>query len=101
MAAAPGGVLAVVCASQPGTGDQLKSSAVSTNGGLTWVVHTGCLLRAGCQDQLYAGYLGQIAAVSARTLYLAGDRTSLLATTDGGERWRSVQPLIGDGSAGS
>ena len=47
------------------------------------------------------GYLGQIAAVSAGTVFLVGDRSSLLVSTDGGASWRAVRPLIGDTSGGT
>lgn len=101
VAQAPDGALVAVCAGQPGAGSQLKTTAISVNGGVSWTMHVGCLVRPGCQNPLYNGYLAQIAATSARTAYLVGGRSSLLVTTDGGRRWRAVAPAVGDGSAGS
>lgn len=104
LAAAPGGSLLAVCAGQPGAGNQAKSAGRSTDGGRSWTVHTPCppsrfLCRRGMP--LDSGYLGQIAAVSAGTGFLVGGRSSLLVTTDGGSRWRTVQPLIGDSGGGT
>jgi photosystem II stability/assembly factor-like uncharacterized protein len=56
---------------------------------------------AGPTSPLDFGYLGQIAAVSAGTAFLVGDRSSLLVTTDGGAHWRAVRPLIGDTGGGT
>jgi len=47
------------------------------------------------------GYLAQIAAVSPRTVFLVGGRSSLLVTTDGGSHWRTVRPPLGDTSGGT
>ena len=101
MARSPGGALVGVCAGEPSAGFQAKTTVVSSNGGLTWTLHTGCQLSPGCRDPLYDGYLGQVAAISARRAYLVGYRTSLLVTTDGGRHWRAVRPFIGDPSGGS
>jgi hypothetical protein len=100
-AATADGVLAVVCAAGPSAGNQIKTTAVSSDGGLTWVLHVGCLLRPGCQDPQYYGYLGQIAVASGQTIYLVGGRSSLLVSSDDGLHWQPVQPLIGDGSDGT
>jgi hypothetical protein len=101
MARSPGGALVAVCADEPTAGFQPKTTAISRNGGRTWVVHVGCLFSPGCRNPLYDGYLGQVAAVSARIAYLVGDRSSLLVTTDGGRRWHAVPPVIGDTSGGT
>jgi photosystem II stability/assembly factor-like uncharacterized protein len=102
LSTAPGGALAAVCASEPGAGFQPKSTAVSTDGGRTWHVHVTCRVPgSGCHAVLAFGYLGQIDALSARVVYLAGDRSPLLVTTDGGRSWRVVRPQIGDGSGGT
>lgn len=42
------------------------------------------------------GYLGGITAVSPTTVFLAGDRTALEVSRDGGARWQIIRPLIGD-----
>jgi len=101
LASSPGGELIGVCAFQPTAGYQPKTTVISSNGGRTWTLHKGCLLSSGCRDPLYDGYLGQVAAVSNRTAFLVGDRSSLLVTTDGGRRWHAVQPLVGDTSGGT
>lgn len=102
LSAAPDGTLMAVCADQPTAGWQTKSAARSTDGGLTWAVHPACppphLTCRG--DALDLGYLGQIAAVTARTTYLVGGRSSLLVTRDGGIHWRPVRPVIGDSGNG-
>ncbi len=101
MARSPGGALVAVCADQPSAGFQAKTTAISSNGGRTWTLRTGCMFSPGCRDPLYDGYLGQVAAVSARTAYLVGARTPLLVTADGGRHWRAVRPAIGDPSGGT
>jgi len=101
VSAAPDGTLLAVCAGQPGMGFQAKSVGRSGDGGRSWAVYTPCLpVRPYCRP-LDFGYLGQIAAVSAGTVFLVGDRSSLLVTTDGGAHWRAVRPLIGDTSGGT
>jgi hypothetical protein len=101
LARAPGGALVGVCADEPSAGFQVKTTLVSGNGGRTWTLHAGCGFSARCRDPLYFGYLGEIAAVSARTAFLVGDRSSLLVTTDGGRHWRAVRPPVGDTSGGT
>jgi photosystem II stability/assembly factor-like uncharacterized protein len=104
LTAAPDGTLLAVCAGQPGAGFQAKSAARSTDGGGSWTVHTPCpVSHMTCRRgmPLDFGYLGQIAAVSTGTAFLAGDRSSLLVTTDGGGHWRTVRPLIGDTGGGT
>ena len=95
---APGHVLAAVCAGQPSAGTQMKTAAFSVNGGRTWDVHTTCIKDGvpSCQDPLFSGYLGQVAALSSRTAYLIGGRGALLLTTDGGRQWRRVGALGDD-----
>lgn len=95
-----GTTLAAVCAGEPSAGTQIKTTAVSANGGQHWTVHVGCLVSPGCRNPLYDGYLGGIAAVSQYRIYLVGDRSSLLVTTDSGVRWHS-ESLIGDTSGGT
>jgi photosystem II stability/assembly factor-like uncharacterized protein len=101
VARSPSGALVGVCADEPSAGFQVKTTLISSNGGRTWTLRAGCGFSLGCRDPLYFGYLGQVAAVSARTAFLVGDRSSLLATTDGGRRWHAVLPLVGDTSGGT
>lgn len=103
LSAAPGGTLLAVCAGQPTAGFQFKSAARSADGGRSWTVHVPCTpAHPGlCRVPLDNGYLGLITAVSAGTGFLAGDRSSLLVTTDGGRGWQTVRPLIGDTGGGT
>jgi len=101
MARSPGGALVGVCADEPGAGFQVKTTLISSNGGRTWTRRAGCGFRPGCRDPLYSGYLGQVAALSARTAFLVGDRSSLLVTTDGGRHWHPVRPVVGNTSGGT
>jgi photosystem II stability/assembly factor-like uncharacterized protein len=101
LSAAPDGTLLAVCAAQPTAGYQPKSVARSTDGGQSWTVRAACPPPGThCGGSLDFGYLGQIAAVSRGTAFLAGDRSSLLVTTDGAH-WRPVRPLIGDTGGGT
>jgi hypothetical protein len=95
-----GTTLAAVCADEPSAGFQAKTTAISPDGGATWTRHIGCLFRPGCKNPLYDGYLGGIDAVSQDRIYLVGDRSPLLVTTDSGVRWHA-EPLIGDTSGGT
>jgi photosystem II stability/assembly factor-like uncharacterized protein len=107
LSAAPDGTLLAVCAGEPGAGSQAKSALRSTDGGITWTVESSCPIASppstpGCAvGPLNLGYLGGIVAVSADTVFLYGDRSSLLVSHDGGALWQAVQPLIGDTSAGT
>jgi len=82
MSAAPDGELFAVCAGEPGAGQQGKTAERSLDGGRTWTRGESCGIGR-CTDALGSGYLGQVAAVDARTVYLVGDRSPLLATHDG------------------
>jgi len=104
LTAAPDGTLLAVCAGQPTAGYQEKSSGRSADGGRSWTVRTPCPPpRFACHPgvPLDLGYLAQITAASASTGFLAGDRSPLLVTTDGGRHWRTVRPVIGDSGGGT
>jgi hypothetical protein len=102
LAAAPRGVLTVVCADQPGAGLQAKSVARSVTGGRTWTVPVSCPGGGRCASpDLDEGYLGQVAAVSDRTVFLVGDRSYLLVSRDGGRLWTRVRTAGGDTSGGT
>lgn len=107
ISAAPNGTLVAVCAGPPSAGAQPKSTVRSTDGGRTWTTMTLCpgssTLTFACTTAppLGVGYLGDIDAVSADTVYLVGGRSSLLVTHDGGVSWHTLEPTIGDGSNGS
>ncbi len=98
---APGGTLFAVCAGEPGAGNQFKIAARSTNGGRSWTLH-GCPDgQTFCNDSLTGGYLGQIWAVSASTVYLVGDRSQLTVTRDGGAKWQGVSGVAANDSGGT
>jgi photosystem II stability/assembly factor-like uncharacterized protein len=99
LAVAPDGKLFVACAGEPGAGFQVKSIVASANGGRTWHPQGNCTSLS-CRP-LGAGYLGEIAAVSDRTVFLVGDRTPLLDSQNGGRTWHVDQPVIGDGGGGT
>jgi len=94
LARAPGGALAAVCAGEPSAGSQGKMITLSANGGRSWTKPAGCVLGFPCPDDavLLDGYLSEIAATSARTVYLIGSRGPLIVTSDGGRRWHPVSP---------
>ena len=100
LSAAPGGTLYAVCAGQPGAGQQGKTVARSADGGRTWTRPVSCAIGA-CPWPLGSGYLGAIDAASPRTIYLAGDRSPLLASTDGGRRWHIVKAVTAGSDAGT
>ena len=91
---APGGTLAAVCAGEPSAGSQGKMFTLSANGGRSWTKPAGCEIGYPCHGSavLPDGYLSQIAATSARTVYLIGSRGPLIVTSDGGRRWHQVSP---------
>jgi photosystem II stability/assembly factor-like uncharacterized protein len=102
LAAARRGVLTVACAGQPSAGFQPKSVARSVTGGRSWTVSVSCPGAGRCASpDLDEGYLGSVAAVSDRTVFLVGDRSSLLVTRDGGRHWTRVRTAGGDTSGGT
>jgi photosystem II stability/assembly factor-like uncharacterized protein len=100
-AVGPQGLLYVACASEPGAGSQLKSVARSADGGRTWSVHASCPRRPATCGLLSSGYLGELAAPTRHDVLLGGDRSALLASSDGGAHWKLVRPLVGDGGGGT
>jgi photosystem II stability/assembly factor-like uncharacterized protein len=101
MAVAPSGQIFVACADEPGVGMQDKSLASSDNGGRTWALHNPCAHRMGFCPPIGDGYLGQIAATSAATVFLVGPRSALLVTHNAGRSWHVVTPEIGGESGGT
>jgi len=100
VSAAPDGALFAACAGQPGAGEQGKTVERSLNGGRTWT--RGESRGIGhCGGDLGAGYLGEIAALDARTVYLVGERSSLLVTHDGGAMWGMVKAVTAGTDAGT
>lgn len=98
---APGGTLFAVCAGEPGGGQQIKVAARSATGGRTWTLH-GCPHgQLFCQITLTGGYLGQITAVSASTVYLVGGRSQLMVTRNGGATWHAVSAVTAGDAGGT
>ena len=107
LSATPDGTLFAVCAGQPSAGSSLKSVLESTNDGVTWTVMLPCpsasttsaAASLNCATSpLSSGYLGDIDAVSDSTVFLAGPRSPLLVTRDGGSTWAPAAPTIEDGA---
>ncbi len=108
LSATPDGILFAVCAGQPSAGSSLKSVLESTNQGITWTVMSPCppasaasaseSLNDCATSPLADGYLGEIDAISESTVFLAGPRSPLLVTRDGGRNWALAAPTIGDGA---
>ncbi len=102
LAIAPDGARLLACASEPSAGEQLKALAVSPGAGAAWrIASRACVDFGSCRGGMpSSGYLGGLYALSARTIFYTGDRSSLAGTFDGGRRWR-VWPQIGGDAAGS
>jgi len=98
---APSGTIFAVCAGQPGVGFQQKSVARSVDGGRSWTLQPSCGGAICPREWLDFGYLGAIDAVSGRTLYLVGERSSLLVSRDGGAHWQVVRQVTAGSDAGT
>ena len=107
LSAAQDGTLFAVCAGQPSAGSSLKSVLESANDGITWTVMLPCppasMASASsppncATSPLAGGYLGEIDAVSDSTVFLAGPRSPLLVTRDGGRNWAQVTATSEDGA---
>ncbi|HEX9030778.1 MAG TPA: hypothetical protein VF834_02955 [Streptosporangiaceae bacterium] len=94
LSAAPDGTLFGVCAGQPGAGFQLKSVARSTDGGRHWAL-------ASPRGVLDDGYLGAVSARSAVLAYVAGARSPLLITRNGGRNWSIVKAVMAGSDGGT
>lgn len=92
LSAAPTGRLFAACAGEPGAGNQAKGVHVPKDGGASWSTPEVCASTdvSGTCKGLTAGYLGTLVAVSAATAYLAGPRSPVRKTTDGGATWKVV-----------
>jgi hypothetical protein len=102
LAVGPHGRLYVACAGEPSAGWQAKSLAVSADGGRSWAVRAPCRADGSVRSSpVCAGYLAQLAAAPGGRVFLAGPRSPLLVTANGGRSWRAVRPAIGDGGGGT
>lgn len=91
----------LACTSEPSTGVQPKSLAVSRDGGINWrVVARPCALGTRCTQRMpLGGYLDGLVALSSRTAFYVGYRSALTGTFDGGARWRTWQRIGGGATA--
>ena len=92
--------LAAVCAGQPGGAGgphQVKTVATSSDSGRGWTAIRPCPIdiNKGLNCRLEWGYLANIAAPSARTIFLTGTAISLDVSRDGGRHWKAVTPPLG------
>jgi photosystem II stability/assembly factor-like uncharacterized protein len=106
MSAAPDGTLIAVCGAAPVTGNQAKSSVISTDGGENWTTQFICdgtltPLPKCALSSFFNGYLGSIDAVSSSTAFMVGVRTALEETTNGGKSWAPVTPPLGGSTDGT
>jgi hypothetical protein len=106
LAAAPNGTLVDACAGEPGAGNQIKETLRSTNEGRTWQVQSTCHFSAAdglrcTPGSQFSGYLGAIDAPSKNTVYLVGDRSSLMVSHNGGTTWKAVPPGLGGDAGGT
>ncbi len=91
---APGGELVAVCSGEPSAGSEGKTTTLSANDGRSWTKPVGCIFGKSCPDMvLLGGYTSDIAAISAKTIYLIGARGPLLVSSDAGQRWREVKSI--------
>ena len=105
LSAAPDGTLFDVCASEPGTGEQMKETLRYREQGRRWQIRSWCPLKSvtthcttGSQ---VSRYVDQIHAVSDLTVFLVGDRSSLEVTRDGGVTWSVVARGLGGDAGGT
>ncbi len=81
--------LAVVCASQPGAGEQLKSIVTTADGGSSWTRDP--------DRAPISGYVDSVAATQDGT-FLTGGRAVVSVTRDAGRSWQTA--YAGSGGAG-
>lgn len=93
----PSGELWLICGSQPGAGQQLKSvyrSGGSASVDVPAIVRSWRRVAGGDFNQKQVGviteggYVSTMTAMSSTTAFLATDRGTLLETTDGGVTWK-------------
>lgn len=97
----------LACAGQPSAGNQLKSVLRSLDGGREWVQGSSCppvvtstTYPACAVNELTPGYLTDIGALSGTTAFMAGGRSSVSVTHDGGKTWMPTNPPIGNDADG-
>lgn len=99
--------LYAVCGGEPGAGNQLKSFAVSRDGGAHWRTIAGQAdyrSRPRGSGLGVGGYLDGMSAPDKGNIWITLDRGTLIHSLDGGRRWRDAIPLgivnPGDGEVG-
>lgn len=86
--ASPSGVVLAVCGSEPGTGNQLKTTFLSHDDGTTWRRESAPGI---------GGYV-ECGAAGGDGVFAAGERMNPVVTTDGGRSWHVA--ITGSGTAG-
>jgi hypothetical protein len=102
MSVAPQGNAFDVCESEPGAGMQLKQVLESSDDGAHWTWRLRCNVaqdRPCTSGSDVEGYVSEIDAVSASTIYQVGGRSDLVVTHDGGRTWLDV-PAIDTAAGG-
>lgn len=105
MAADPRGALFVVCGFEGSAGFQSKSVSRSTDRGATWHLYGRCNPGSGQPYDrnarvLCSGYLGQVVAPQPGSVFETGCRSPVYVSRDGGARWATVRPLMGNAAGG-
>lgn len=99
LAADPNGLLIAVCGYGPSAGYQGKSVSISTNEGSSWHVYGACGPPPHINRNLLPicqGYLGEVVAPVPGTVFETGCRSNVNVSRDGGVRWATIRPLIGN-----
>lgn len=99
LAADPLGSLIAVCGYGPSAGYQGKSVSTSTNEGNSWHVYGACGPPPHINRNLLAicqGYLGEVVAPAPGTVFETGCRSNVNVSRDGGVRWATIRPIIGN-----
>jgi hypothetical protein len=105
LATDPRGAIFAVCGFQGSAGFQSKSVSSSTNRGATWHLYGRCDPESGQPYDrnakvLCSGYLGQVVAPQAGSVFETGCRSPVYVSRDGGARWATVHPLMGNSAGG-
>jgi hypothetical protein len=81
----------LLCAGQPGAGQQLNSLYRSADGGVTWRL---------ASDAAIGGYATRLVVSAPDRAWLPLGRATLMGTLDGGSTWNAAFPMQGDGGTG-
>lgn len=97
LATADGVHVWVVCASEPGAGEQLKDVYTTSDGGNTWVLRAETDLQGHRGQISVSGYVGLLALASSDTGFLTMARSDIYRSTDGGVTWVRAGLGLGEG----